>query len=74
MPRESLSAVPPTTDPLQTAQSTMSNSGGVADGDTNASVTEQPLRSTVEPTTSTPVDGLQASTTDALPSSCVCTC
>lgn len=69
LPEGSLSAVPITTDPLRTAQSTMSNSDGATDGNTNASATKQPLRSAMEP-----VDGLQASATGALTSSCVCTC
>ena len=74
LPQESLSAVPLTTDPLRTAQSTMSDSDGTAGENTNASAAKQPLGSMVEPITSMPVDGLQASTTGALASSCVCTC
>jgi len=74
LPQESLSAVPPTADPLRTEEPTMNNSDGATNGNTNASATNQPLRSIMEPMTSMPSDGLQVSATSALPSSCVCTC
>jgi hypothetical protein len=74
VPRGSLGAVPVTTDQLPTLQPTTSNPGEASAGDTNASATEQPFGPTAGPLTSTPAGDSQASTTGALPSSCVCTC